>query len=114
MPLKATLAPRGAHSLQALRVDLKEASPNPSEGGEKEPECAVLSFEIVFIIKSLNVPNLHYQKSPLGGDLEGLGLFSHKLPDRAANRCVNFFSEIQHAFVSGKRFFSFVVVIAET
>jgi len=54
------------------------------------------------------------QKSPLWGDLEELGLFFHKLPDWTANRCVNFFREIQHAFVAGQGFFSFVVVIAET
>jgi len=51
MPLNATLAPSGAQSLQALRVDLKEeASPDPSEGGAKEPGCVDLSFKIGLFI----------------------------------------------------------------
>jgi len=47
-----------------------KASPNPSEGEEKEPECVDMSFEL--IIERINVQNFHCQTPFSFG--EGLGM----------------------------------------
>jgi hypothetical protein len=39
---------------------------------------------------------------------------ARKLPNRAHGRRIDFFGKIDHPFISGQRFFSFMVVIAKT